>query len=94
MIIVAGWLQVAPEARDGYLDACREAVEQARAAEGCLDFSLGADLLDPGRVNVHERWDDEVSLLAFRGAGPDDGQQDAIVAADVRRFEISAEGPP
>ena len=93
MIIVAGWLQVAPGDRESYLADCVAVVEQARAADGCLDFCLGADLVDPGRINVHERWIDEQALLAFRGSGPDDGQQVAIVDASVRRYEVASEGP-
>jgi hypothetical protein len=27
-------------------------VEKARRADGCLDFAITADLLDPGRVNL------------------------------------------
>ena len=42
-----------------------------RQAPGCLDFSLSADLLDPGRINVYERWRSREDLLAYRAAaGP------------------------
>ena len=37
MVIVAGHLIVAIEARDDYLAGCTEAVEQARRAPGCLE---------------------------------------------------------
>lgn len=94
MIIVAGSLQVDPAVRDAYVADCVEVVRQARAAPGCLDFALTADSLDPGRVVVHERWDDEASLQAFRGAGPSSDQQAEILDAHVRRYGISAEGPP
>lgn len=56
MVIVAGQLIVGPGMRDGYLAGCAEVVEQARAAAGCLDFTISADLLDPARINVLERW--------------------------------------
>ncbi|RYI98971.1 MAG: antibiotic biosynthesis monooxygenase [Actinomycetales bacterium] len=93
MLIVAGWLRVDPAAREEYLAGCTAVVEQARAAQGCLDFTLSADLVDAGRINIHERWEDESDLLAFRGSGPDEDQQVAIVDASVRRYEISSEGP-
>lgn len=92
-MIVAGWIEVAPADRAAYLDGCRSVVEQARAAQGCLDFAISADLVEDGRINVYERWDNEVDLLAFRGAGPGDDQQVAMLDASVRRFEISSEGP-
>ncbi len=94
MLIIAGWLQVDPDARDRYLDGCRQVVELARAAPGCLDFSLSADLLDPARINVHERWTSDEELHAFRGSGPDDGQSEQIRDAEVLKFRISATEPP
>jgi quinol monooxygenase YgiN len=56
MLIIAGWLRVDPDARDRYLQEGKQVVTLARAAPGCLDFSLSADLLDPARINVYERW--------------------------------------
>lgn len=93
MLIISGHLTVAPEDRDAYLEGCVAVVEHARAARGCRDFGLSADLLDPARINVYERWENESDLLGFRGSGPDQDQQVAIVGADVRRYEISSEGP-
>ena len=93
MLIVAGWLRVDPAVREEYLAGCTAVVEQARAAQGCLDFTLSADLVEPGRINIHERWDNENDLLAFRDSGPEEDQQVAIVDASVRRYEVSSEGP-
>lgn len=93
MLIVAGWLRVEPDARAAYLRGCAAVVEAARVAPGCLAFSLGADMVDPGLISVYERWQDEDDLLAFRSSGPDEHQQVAILDASVRRYEISSEGP-
>jgi quinol monooxygenase YgiN len=92
MLIIAGHLIVARTDRDAYLADCVAAVEAARAARGCLDFSITADIVDPARIVVYERWENEQTLLAFRGSGPSDDQQAAIVDADVRRYEISSVG--
>ncbi|GIH89887.1 putative quinol monooxygenase [Planobispora siamensis] len=93
MIIVSGWLAVDPDDRDAYLRGCSGVVEQARASSGCLDFALGADLVDAGRINVYERWESEEALDAFRGSGPDDGQAAMIRDAEVLRYYISRSGP-
>ncbi|NRQ50843.1 antibiotic biosynthesis monooxygenase family protein [Aeromicrobium stalagmiti] len=93
MLIVAGHLVVAPDGRDAYLQGCVAVVERARQAQGCLDFALSADLVDPGRINILERWDNENDLLAFRGSGPSGDQQVAVLDASVRRYEVSSEGP-
>ena len=88
MILVAGALFVDASGREDYLAGCRAVVEQARTTPGCLDFALSADLVDPRRINVFERWDDEEALLRFRGSGPSDDQNDAIQEADVQEFRI------
>lgn len=93
MIVIAGWLRVRPAERDDYLAGCRPVVEQARATEGCVDFAIDADLVDDSRINVFEIWQDELALLAFRGSGPEDTQQEAIFEASVQRYEIASEGP-
>lgn len=88
MIVVAGVLFVDPDGRDAYLDGCRGVVEQARGTEGCVDFALSADLVDPGRINIYEQWLTEAALAGFRGSGPSDDQNDAIRSADVREFRV------
>jgi quinol monooxygenase YgiN len=93
MIIVAGWLAVDPEARAAYLEACREVLVQARSAPGCLDFVLTADPLEPGRINVFERWESDEDLARFRGNGPSDAQTAEIRDASVARYRISAVEP-
>lgn len=75
--------------RTDYLAGCRSVVEQARTTEGCLDFAVSADLLDPRRINVYERWAEEVDLARFRGAGPSEDQNDAIQHADTKEFRIN-----
>jgi quinol monooxygenase YgiN len=90
MVIVAGHLIVDREARTGYLSGCAAVVGQARSAPGCLNFVISADLLDPGRVNVYERWESQEAVDAFRGSGPSDEQADAIVSASVSEYDVSA----
>lgn len=94
MLIIAGHLIVDPAERDAYVVECEEVVRAARASAGCLDFSISADLLEPGRICVYERWEDEATLLTFRGSGPSDDQQTSILDADVRRYEIASIGDP
>jgi len=91
VVIVAGHIVVNPEQRDDYLAGCVEVVRQARRAPGCLDFSLSADLLEPGRVNIYERWESQAAVETFRGSGPSDEQGAAIVAASVSEYDIGDE---
>jgi quinol monooxygenase YgiN len=91
VIIVAGHLIVDPSERDAYLAGCVDVVRQARHAAGCLDFALSADLVDPGRVNILERWDSQAAVEAFRGDGLSDEQGAAIVSASVAEFDVTGE---
>jgi len=91
MLIVAGHIVVDPLQRDSYLATCTEVVAQARRTPGCLDFAISADPLDPGRVNIIERWESQAAVDTFRGSGPSDDQQDAIVSGCVCEYEIAAQ---
>lgn len=91
MVIVSGHLLVDPDGRDAYLDTCRSVVEAARSADGCLDFALSADVVEPGRINILERWATQGDVDRFRGAGTPDEQAGAIRSAEVHEFDVSAE---
>ena len=91
MVIVAGHLIVDREARDDYLAGCAEVVELARSTPGCRDFAISADVLDPARINIFERWDSQKSVEAFRGSGPGGDQSAMIVSASVSEYAVSGE---
>jgi quinol monooxygenase YgiN len=88
MVIVAGYIVVEPLRRDGYLAECRDVVRQARRTPGCLDYAISADLLEPGRIDIFERWQSQAALDAFRGSGPSDEQHGAIVSASVSEYDV------
>jgi quinol monooxygenase YgiN len=91
VVIVAGHVVVDPTERADYLSGFVEVVRQARWMPGCLDFSLSADLIEPGRINVFERWESQAALEAFRGSGPNDEQAAAIVSAEVAEYDVTSE---
>lgn len=92
MIIISGKLYV--DDREAYLAGCRKVVELARAARGCLDFALSADLVEPDRINVYERWETDEDVERFRGAGPEPEQAAQIRDAEVMRYRISGVEAP
>lgn len=89
MIIVAGHIVVDPQHREAYLADCVSVVEQARRAPGCLDFTITADLVDPGRIDILERWESQAAVEAFRGRGPGDEQAAAIITASVAEYNVA-----
>ena len=91
MVIVAGYLVVDVSQRDSYLAGCKPVVHRARRTQGCLDFAISADLLDPSRIDVFERWESQSAVDAFRGSGPSDEQQASIVSASVSEYDVGGE---
>jgi quinol monooxygenase YgiN len=91
VLIVAGFLIVEPSERDSYLAGCRSVVQQARVARGCLDYAITADLADPGRIDIFERWESRAAVEDFRGDGPSGEQQGAIVSASVCEYDVTNE---
>lgn len=91
MVIVAGHLMVDEQQRESYLVECADVVRQARSAAGCLDFAISADVLDPRRINIFERWESQAAVEAFRGSGPSDEQAATIVSAAVSEYDVAAE---
>jgi quinol monooxygenase YgiN len=71
MVIVAGHITVEPQQRESYLAGCVRIVEHARPAVGCPDVAICADLADPGRVQIFERWASRAALETFCSSGPD-----------------------
>jgi quinol monooxygenase YgiN len=94
VLIIAGHARVAQADRDAYVAAHRDLVERCRGAGGCLDVAISADPLDPGRVNIFERWDSQESLDAWRAVAnaPDTGID--FRADDVQLFTVTDARPP
>ena len=91
MVIVSGHLIVDEQAREDYLAGCADVVAQARRAPGCLDFAISADLLDPRRINVFERWASQSAVEEFRGSGTGEDQGAMIRSASVCGYDVSGE---
>jgi quinol monooxygenase YgiN len=89
MVIVAGHITVDPAQRESYLAGSVSVVENARRADGCLDFSVTADLLDPGRVNLFERWVSLAAVKAFRRSAPRSKRGAAMLSASVAEYDVA-----
>lgn len=96
MIIIAGHLEVDPADRDRYLALTADVAPAARKAPGCLDFVQAPDPVEPGRINIYERWDTDENLHAFRtSGGPEEpAETPELRAADVKKYRISSVEAP
>ena len=94
MLIIAGAVRVAAADRDAYVAAFGDPVARCRQASGCLDVFIAADPLDPGRLNIFERWASQEALDAWRAvaAAPDPGIE--LDAGDVQLFTVTDARPP
>src|SRR5258708_40269950 len=57
IVIVQGVFSVDPNERDRFVEASVEGMRSSRQEEGCLEYVLAADPLDPERVVLSERWE-------------------------------------
>ena len=89
MVIVAGYVTVDPEQRESYLAGCVKIVEQARGADGCLDFAMTADPIDPARVNLFERWESQAAVTAFRKRAPRRKSAAAMLSGSVAEYDVA-----
>lgn len=94
MLIIAGWLAVDPAQRDDFVDSHRKLIERSRHALGCLDLAISADPMDPARVNLLERWDNEQHLAAWRAIADPPEPVAEVLGGDVQKYQISSAGPP
>ena len=64
MILVTGIIDVDPDQREAFIAAAQAAMEPTRAEDGCEHYAFSADLDDPGRFHVSERWASEEAMTA------------------------------
>ena len=89
MVIVAGHITVEPQRREAYLAASVSVVDWARGAAGCLDCAIGADLIDPGRVNLFERWESQAAVKTFRRRAPRHKSRVEMLSVSVAEYDVA-----
>jgi quinol monooxygenase YgiN len=57
MVIVQGVYQLDPADRDAFVAQSEENMRIARDEQGCLEYVIAADPIDPGRAILSERWE-------------------------------------
>jgi len=82
MIIIAGYTRYDAGKRDDTVEAFRSMVERARNQDGCLDFAISSDAIDPERIDIFKCWRDQTALNAWRkvARGPRAKPHDASVS--------------
>ena len=98
MLIIGGSFAIDPEKRDQAMAAAREMMAETHKEPGCLAYTFSADLTDPSRFYVFERWESQAALdkhfttphmARFQQAAGQLGMRDA----KFEKYTISAVGP-
>jgi quinol monooxygenase YgiN len=93
-VIVAGKVYVDPAVRERFVAAHREIVERSREYPGCLDVSISADSVEPGRVNLFEYWESHEVLDAWRKISPAPAEHFEMLDVQVLKHEMSGTRGP
>jgi quinol monooxygenase YgiN len=98
MLIIAGHFWIDPKSLDTARTAAAEMMSETRKEKGCLAYVFSADLSDPARFHIFERWESQSDLDAhFRT--PHMARFQAVIGKlgvrdmDVKKYTISGVGP-
>ncbi len=95
MVIVGGAFQVDPGERDAFVAERAEVMRRSRAEQGCIEYVMAADPLEPGRVVLFERWASQADLdahLAGMSSGSDsDRPSIAPTSVSIVVYDVSGE---
>jgi quinol monooxygenase YgiN len=90
MFVSERWVEVGEGGVDALVERVREVVASARALDLCLAFDVTADVFDPSRVLVRERW---VSRQAFDAFHDDAPLEAALGLGAAAQEEVFAAAP-
>jgi quinol monooxygenase YgiN len=95
VVIVGGWFEVDPSERDAFVAERTEVMRRSRAEQGCIEYVIAADPLDPGRAILFERWERQEDLDAHLAAMSSSPQTDRAslspTALSIVVYDVSGE---
>ena len=95
MLHVIAVIETKPGQRDAVLAAAREKVPNVRAEQGCIEYVIAADPVEPGRAVLFERWasqaDLDAHLAGLSSAPKSDGPHVAPTALSIVAYDVSGE---
>jgi quinol monooxygenase YgiN len=97
-IIIAGTLTIDPANTETAMAGAVEMMKATHQEAGCHAYVFSLDPLQPGVLQLFEKWEDETALAAhsasdhmatFRAGMGGWG----VKGADIKKYEIASEGP-
>ncbi|HYD09259.1 MAG TPA: putative quinol monooxygenase [Acidimicrobiales bacterium] len=97
-IIIAGHLLVDPAKRDEALQQTIEGMTATHAENGCVAYAFSADLIDPGKILLFEKWESAEALASHAKSQHLAEMQGkmggwGITGVEILKYEIASEGP-
>mgnify|MGYP001255536240 CR=1 FL=1 len=97
IMIVQGVFSVDASERDRFVETSVEAMRASREEDGCLEYVMAADPLDPERVVLSERWEsmDHLEQHFARQKNAARGTESRPVprSAEITLFEVATSRP-
>jgi quinol monooxygenase YgiN len=97
IVIVQGVFSVDPDDRDRFVETGVEGMRTSRQEEGCLEYVLAADPLDPGRAVLSERWESmehlQRHLAQQQGAARRVEPRPVPRSVEITLFEVATSRP-
>jgi quinol monooxygenase YgiN len=96
-VIVQGVFSIDPDERDRFIEASMESMRSSRDEEGCLEYVIAADPLDPERAVLSERWESmdhlQQHLTGQKNATRDGEARPAPRNVEVTLYEVATSRP-
>ena len=96
-MIVGGTFELDPELRDAFIASRAEMMRNSRSEPGCIEYTFCADPLDPSRVVLFEKWDDQAALdahiAAMRAAPRPSEPGIAPISSSIMIYDVVGERP-
>jgi quinol monooxygenase YgiN len=98
MLVVAGFIRIAPGYRQAAVAAAKAAMEGTRPERGCISYTFSADLEDESLFYVFEEWKNQAALDEhFQQPHMVDFQKSlatlGVIDMQIRRYAIAQVGP-
>jgi quinol monooxygenase YgiN len=96
-VILQGAFSIDSKERDRFVEARIESMRSSRKEDGCLEYVIAADPLDPERVVLSERWESMEHLqqhLDHQRAAPRGADAGPVPRnVEITVFEVSSSRP-
>ena len=93
MLIVTGTFHLDPADRERFLASVGDMMRRSRAEDGCHEYCMAPDPLEPGRVILSERWESRVHLDAHLAAMIPPSDPVPTISREIVVHEIASSTP-